>query len=408
MNKIIESIRLALQSIGSRRVRSFLTMLGIIIGVFSIVLLIGLGEGLKKDITKEITSLGSNIVAVLPGKIDIEEGFNPTAGLGASTLTDEDLAAVRALDTVDQVTAMSLLAGVPTKDDRSDPTALSLAVEPGYFDLFSTAELVAGRIITDEDITNKAPVVVLDTSPRNRLFPGEALEDILGQTLRFSGETLEVIGLVESPETAGIGGPSVANSIVVPYTTAQQLYDNTQIFRIITQVREDLDVDEIAAQIESVLLGLHDDVEDFTVFTQDDLLSIIANVLSILTTAIVGIASISLFVGGIGIMNIMLVSVTERTREIGVRKAIGASGSDILTQFLIEAIILSIIGGALALSFAWVVGLLVTAQTGITVAITWGTISLAVGFSLVVGVVFGVAPATRASRLNPIDALRYE
>ncbi|MFC1663286.1 ABC transporter permease [Patescibacteria group bacterium] len=412
MIKFIENIKLALRAILSNKVRSFLTMLGIIIGVFAIVLLIGLGQGVKKDVTGEITELGANVIAVIPGNLEDEEGnIDPSAGfsgIGASTLTESDLAALGNLEYVENYTPLSLLAGLPSAGDNTVRAAMTLAVTAGFFDFFNSAEIVAGRTLSDNDVDNKKRVIVLDEGPKNQLFPGLENDEVIGKTMKFGAEEFEVIGILKSPEVSALTGGGMSNVIIMPFTTAKELFENTQMIRIILVVNEELDVDETAEKIKAVMLEQHEGINDFSVFTQEDLLGVINSVLNLITSAVVAIGSISLLVGGIGIMNIMLVSVTERTKEIGIRKAIGAASSDILTQFLIEAIVLSITGAIIALLAAWGVGILVTAQTGVTVDISISTISLAIGFSLAIGVIFGVAPASRAARLNPIDALRYE
>lgn len=406
----LENIRIAFAALRANTVRSFLTMLGVIIGVFSIIALLGIGKGVKQDVTGQITELGSNLIIVLPGQVQTESGgFNPTASVGASTLTERDLQLLKTLPDIMVATPLSLLAGLPTVSERTAPSTLSLAVETGYFEILSSADLVAGRLISDEDLQEKRAVMVLDTGPRQALFPDRTPEEILGERVNFNGQPYEVIGVVASPESQSVfGGTGITNALFVPYTTAKQLVENTQIFRIALKADPNQDVKQVATAVETAVRELHGDVKDFTVFTQEDLLGIIDTILGILTTAIVGIGSISLIVGGIGIMNIMLVSVTERTREIGLRKAVGASNGNILLQFLTEAITLSLLGGALGVAIAAFLSIPLKSQVGLALVVDLNSILTAVGFSVGVGVLFGVAPAVRASRLNPIEALRYE
>lgn len=407
---LLDNFRAAITALWGNKIRSFLTMLGIIIGVFSIITLIGIGQGVKKDVTNEVTELGSNLLIVLPGQVSSESGgFNPSASLGASTLTEEDLSALAKLPEIIKSTPLSLLAGLPSANGAAAPATLALAVEPSYFDLMNTAPLVAGRFLTQEDLDEKSAVVVLDSAPRKKLFPDLTADQTLGKTINFSGHDFIVVGNIETPPSSGVfGGSGISNAMFVPYTTAKSLIHNTQIFRIVVQVDPEKDVKQVANLVRSTIKALHNNTEDFTVFTQDDLLKIINSIVNLITAAITGIGSISLIVGGIGIMNIMLVSVTERTKEIGLRKAIGASNGAILSQFLLEAVVLSLIGGGLGVLLSVIVSIPIHAQAGITVAINGTSAGIAFLFSFVVGVIFGVAPAIRAARLNPIDALRYE
>lgn len=405
-----EAFRTALRALVANKVRSTLTMLGVIIGVSSITSLVGIGQGLKQDITAQITDLGANILFILPGQVRTEGGgFNPSASVGASTLTEEDIVFLRRHPDVVSVTPVSLLAGLPQAGDRTAPSTLTLAVESAYFELNRSAELVAGRIFSDEEIGSNAPVVILDRGPREALFPDIAPGEVLGKTISFKGQSLTVVGILETPPSTGItGGNATADAMYLPYTTAKATIENTQIFRIAVRTREDADIKTVASSVRDGLKAEHDGAEDFSVLTQEDLLDVIDEILDLLTTAVSGIGAISLLVGGIGIMNIMLVSVTERTKEIGVRKALGASRGNILVQFLLEAILLSVLGGAIGIGLAFAASFPIKSEVGLTLLLNPFTVSLAFGFSVLVGVIFGVAPALRASRLNPVDALRYE
>ncbi|MBI3956729.1 MAG: ABC transporter permease [Candidatus Kerfeldbacteria bacterium] len=410
MRQLLDNIRTALAALWGNKIRSFLTMLGVIIGVFSIVTLIGIGQGVKQDVSSEITQLGANLIVVLPGQVRTEDGqFNPSGSLGASTLTDEDVVELGKLPDITERSPMSLLAGLPTADGTTAPGTLTLAVEPSYFRLFSTADLVAGRLITADDLAAKSAVAVLDLGPRRKLFPNLTPEQVLGKTFLFSGKEFSVIGLLETPpSSSAFGGSGFSDALFLPYSTAQAEFENTQVFRILLQANENADVKTVAATVKEKLKQLHHNTEDITVLTQDDLLDIVDSVVGLITSAVAGIGSISLIVGGIGIMNIMLVSVTERTKEIGLRKAIGASNSAILGQFLIEAVVLGLLGGLLGVLLATGVGVIIQNQANVSVVVNGTSVGIAVLFSALIGIIFGVAPAIRAARLNPIDALRYE
>lgn len=411
LKALFRNSALGLDALLHNKIRSILTMLGIIIGVFSIILLIGVGQGVKKDVRDQVTELGTNVVYILPGQVlTAKGGYNPAASLGASTLKEEDATAVEKLSDIQRGTVISLISGLPKVGDVTMPGSFNLAVEPGFFQILTTAKLVAGRAFTDEDTTKTAKVMIMDRAPRETLFPGLAAAQVVGKTVQFNGENFTVVGILETPQSSSVfsSGPGFASAIYIPYATAKKTIANVQVFRIIVQAKPDASIKTVAAAVKTTLKTQHKNVEDFSVLTQDDLLNVIDKILNILTSAVAGIGAISLLVGGIGIMNIMLVSVTERTKEIGLRKAVGASNANILAQFLTEAVILSIAGGAIGVLGAFAVGKLVENKAGFTVVVDGASIGIAVVFSLVVGLIFGVAPALRAARLNPIQALRHE
>jgi putative ABC transport system permease protein len=406
---LLHSIRTVFASLWTKKTRSFLTMLGVIIGVAQIIALIGLGEGVKQSVADEVTELGSNVLFVLPGKLqDAQGGFNPAASVGASTLTEKDLELLKGRSEITSITPVSLLAGIPAVGDKLALGTMTVAVEPDYFDVVTTMKLVAGGFFTDEDNLAAAQVMVLGKTARLALFPNQTLNQVLGQTVTVGRESFDVIGLLETSQSTSLfGGNTFDNMVFMPYATGRAVNDNVQIFRIVMKINPDLDVKAFAATVSDLLKEQHG-AEDFTVFTQEDLLDVVNSILGLITTAIVGLASISLIVGGIGIMNIMLVAVSERTKEIGLRKALGATRGNILWQFLTESAVISLIGGAIGVGIATVAGIVTEAKVGLSIVVNLNSILTATSFSLGVGVVFGLLPAIRAARKDPIEALRYE
>ena len=403
------SVRIALLSIWTKKTRSFLTMLGIIIGVAQIIALIGLGNGIKKDVSSEVTQLGTNLLIVLSGKVQSGRGgFNPGASLGTSTLTEQDVTGIKSLPGVLDDTPMAFVAGVPTVGARSAPGTIIMAVNPSYFKYVSTSKIVAGHFFTPADSQAKKRVLVLDKSAQDALFPNMAAQQVIGQQVKLGKTEFEVVGSAATPATtSAFGNTGAATAIYIPFTTAKDINPTTQIFRIGVKATDTADVKTVKKAIQQKLQQLHG-ANDTTVFTQDDILKVVDNILSLITKAIVGLSAISLLVGGIGIMNIMLVSVTERTREIGLRKAVGATFWHILAQFLTESIVISLFGGAIGVGIAAVASVIVKQKADLTILVDLNAILIATLFSLGVGVVFGLAPAIRAARKDPIDALRYE
>ena len=407
-----ESIRIALTSLRANKLRTVLTMLGIIIGVASVVALLAIGNGAQAAITSQIASIGSNILTIFPGR---QRGPGPSAQAQSLTLADaEALTKPGVLRNVVAV-APSFQGGAQIVAGANNLQSSVVGVTPSYFSVRNLA-LMRGDFITDAQVSGQRSVVVIGSNVGTDLF---GLANPVGRTLRIKGQTFQIIGLLEAKGGGGFG--SIDDQLFVPLTVAQQkLFGarsadtaSPRISNISLQVAEASQMTAVSEQISQVLRQRHrlksdGSEDDFTVFNQADILSSLNQITSVLTAFLGAIAGISLLVGGIGIMNIMLVSVTERTREIGLRKAVGARPRDILLQFVVEALVISLSGGLIGLLLGGLVALIVTLTGLLTAVVTPGSVLLAVGFSLAVGLFFGIYPAQRAARLNPIQALRYE
>jgi len=410
MRKLVMVLRVALGALTRHKTRSFLTMLGVVIGVGAVIALVAAGEGAQAQVVSQFESLGSNLLTVSPfTSFSFSRG-----GLQTSTidLTMADVEAIEALASSVALVAPSYSANGTMTYGGQTTSASITGVTAGYAVVNNWA-LARGRFITAEDNENLAMVVVLGPSLVEELFGSEQANPV-GETVRINRQNYKVVGVLESKGTSGMMGQD--NTAMMPLRTAQVKLGGagtTQINSISLQVRSAEEMDLAQAQVTAILRARHGlesgAADDFRVQNQADILSSVSETSSTFTTLLASIAAISLLVGGIGIMNIMLVSVTERTREVGLRKAVGAKRGDILLQFLTEAVVLSGIGGLLGVGFGMAGAQVITPLLGGTEALVTGeSVVLALAVSLAIGVFFGLYPANRAAGLNPIDALRYE
>lgn len=407
----METKEIIIEAIGTLRVnklRTILAMLGIVIGIGSVIALISLGQGSQASIQSSIQSLGANLLTVSPGS---QRGGFVQAGAGsATTLTLADAEALQTSPTITNVANVS-----PEYSKRAQITAggkntnTSVTGVRAIYSTIHKVEISQGVFITDSDDVRQSKVAVLGPTAVANLF-GTGVNPI-GQSIRINGQSFKVVGITTSK--GGTGFTNQDDVVYVPLGTAMKIvFGSTSLSSIAVEAKSADVMTSAQDEIGYLLLSRHklDDPTkaDFSIFSQNDILSTASSVTGTFTALLSGIAAISLIVGGIGIMNIMLVTVTERTREIGLRKALGAKKKDIITQFLIEAIILTFAGGILGMVIGIVTSLIISKVISLPFTISVGAIILAIGVSGTIGVLFGWYPAKKASDLQPIEALRYE
>ena len=413
---IFESLRIALVSLSANKLRSALTMLGVIIGVASVIALMGIGRGASAGITSQINSMGTNLLFVTPGATTT--GGVRSAQGSSATLTYQDALALVDPDNAPAVTAVA--PNVETFGQlvyKSNNTMTRVIGTTADYSTVRNAGIAEGDFISAAQVTAKATVVVLGANVVSELFTED--QEPVGQSIRINNINFKVIGVLEAKGGTGMGNQD--DQVIVPITTAMtrlsrsRTATGTSVSQISVQVSDEKLMDAATIQVEEILRQRHKvtvGAEDFTVQSQESLLESATEITDMLTFFLGGVAGISLLVGGIGVMNIMLVSVTERTREIGIRKAIGATRQNILWQFLSEATLLSVLGGLIGVALGWGMARLLSnvslGSTTITSVVQPDSILLATGFALATGLFFGIYPAYRAASLNPIDALHYE
>ncbi len=404
MRRFFKIFKVAFQSIYKNKTRSLLTMLGIIIGVGAVIMTISAGEGATMQVQDQISGLGTNLL-MIQTKSEHKAGINVRMG---RSIDKKDLEILQKNAVWMPKISPLLAIGAQAIGPNGYKSTMVYGVSFDYF-YISSRELQSGSFFTDEDVKTAKKYCVIGETIREELFPGT---DPIGRQIRIDKVPFTVVGVLTEEGTGGM--QDMDDIILAPYTTIQnRLYGQRRGYTMImaSALSEDHILDAKTETIE-LLRESHKikeaDDDDFEIMTQIELQEITSNITGILTILLGAVASISLIVGGIGIMNIMLVSVTERTREIGTRLSIGARESDILTQFLIEAIVLSLSGGVLGIVLGIVGNQIIYRATGFYIPTAFYSIMIGFGFAALVGVAFGYFPARKAAKLNPIDALRYE
>jgi putative ABC transport system permease protein len=392
-----EAFRVAMQALAANRLRSALTTLGVVIGVFSVVLLVAIGQGARQEITGAIEGLGSNLLFVLPGDGDFG------AGPARSRFTLEDVERIdRELGGAPDRTAGYVIGGETVQSEGLRVSTTVFGITDDYPEV-TGREVARGQRFTESDIVAGRRVALLGAATADELFPGS---DPIGRNLTIGGIRFRVSGVLTRVGGTAFG-PDRDRQVLVPISTGQRLFGTDRLDAIFVRADAAATVDRDRAVVERVMLQHHDE-DEFTVLSQDEIIGVVGDILQILTLVLAAIAGISLLVGGVGVSNIMLVSVSERTREIGLRKALGARTRDITRQFLLEATTLTVVGGLVGLGLGIALAQLVAAFAPIPAEVTWWSIALALGVSVAVGLVFGVLPARRAGQLDPVEALRHE
>lgn len=401
---------MALKAIKSTKLRSLLTMLGIVIGVASVITAVSLGEGVRKQIAGSVKTGAKNVLAVRPGRLVNRDtkghiiSANYQAALGTAALTHQDLQAIMKVPGLESVTPLSTISALAsTKEGRQFDSTI-IGTGPDFANI-SGQEVAFGSFFNDSQTGRD--VAIVGKTVAEQLFE----ENVpISRFVVLRGHEFIVSGVFDDfAANAYTSGGDLNSAIFIPYDVARAISGNaTNIYQILVVPKDGADSDAISREITTALSDAHGGQQDFTVLTQAETLQLTSKTLNMLTSFIAGIAAISLIVGGIGIMNIMFVGVTERTREIGVRKSLGATNRQIYSQFSIEATIISLVGGIIGVLVALVSCFMLRVSTSLAPVVTWPIIGFAVVASTIIGVIFGTAPAIKAARKDPIQSLRYE
>ena len=403
---ILESVKSAISNVASNKMRSLLTMLGIIIGVASVIVISSIGEGSTQQINEQFDSMGTgNLTVSLSGGSDIRD---------ADQMTMADVDLIMAMNGVKYVSPVysGESQEIKLQNPKETRRANLTGINEQYMDIQSST-LLYGRYISANDVDMGSKIVVIDDTTANAVF-GSAGPWIIGEKISLKSwrgtNKYSVVGIIEDKNAsfAAMYGDHYPLSVLMPVTTAMRLSRDNYISQISVTGEDPNNLDLLASQITEALSEFHKNTDKYYVQNLSNLMEQITSVMSTVTLMISSIAGISLLVGGIGVMNIMLVTVTERTREIGIRKSIGAKNSDIRVQFVVEAIIITAIGGIIGVLLGWGGGSAIGNAMEMSIALNPNSVIIAVGISAVIGIVFGVYPANKAAKLDPIEALRYE
>ena len=389
MTKFKNILKGSLRNIVNNKLRSLLTMLGLVIGIASVIILVGIGNGTSSSITSQVQSLGTDVLILNINSSDYYIDYN-------------DIDNILKIDNVDVVAPYKTVSSTVSRLGTTSTRASIIATTPSYFDTLGLT-ISAGRLLSEIDVENYSKVCLIGDDMAEEIF---SLTNPVGQSIKIDGDNYTVIGVLTAQGTSF--GSNIDDMILIPFSTAKYLGSDTSINNMYIKVEDDDLIDDTTSLLESYIennVGIDSDY--FSVSSQDSMLSTMDNINNTLSLLLGGIASISLIVGGIGVMNVMLVSVTERTKEIGIRKALGAKRNDILVQFLTEALVLCLVGGLIGVIVGISGGLLLD-KMGYTFSPTIFIVFIAFLSSALIGTIFGIFPASKASKLNPIEALRAE
>lgn len=389
MTKFLNILKGSLKNIKNNKLRSALTMLGLVIGIASVIILVGIGNGTSNQVTLQVQSLGTNVLTLNINSSD--------TSLEYSQLDD-----LLKIDNIESVAPYKSVSSTVTRGDTTSQRASIIATTQEYMNT-TNLTISKGRILSVIDLENNSKVCLLGNDIASTLF---SLSNPIGQTIKINGDNYTVIGVITA--VGNSMGSNIDDMIIIPFTTAKYLGSDTSINSLYIKVQDENKIEKTTSLIENYItqtLGITTDY--FSVSSQDSMLDTMESVNDTLSLLLAGIASISLIVGGIGVMNVMLVSVTERTKEIGIRKALGAKRSDVLVQFLIEALVLCICGGIIGVISGILIGA-VLGKMGYTFTPNTSIIILSFSSSALIGIIFGIFPARKAAKLNPIDALHTD